>query len=67
MVRVDIIFAGEYYIASPTVTFTPQRPYVKVTPNEIHPDDKFSRNRLDPTQVGYYSKQGKVGMCNRLL
>ena len=34
-------------------------PYIKVTPNEIHPDNANSRNRNDPTQVGYYSKQGK--------
>lgn len=59
MVRVDILFPGEFYTTAPSITFSPQKPYVRVTPNEIHPDHPRSRNRDDPSQVGYYSKQGK--------
>jgi len=59
VVRVDILYSGEFYIVAPIVNFVPQKPYIMVTPNEIHPDSAKSRNRDDPTQVGYYSRQGK--------
>lgn len=59
VVRVDILFPGSFYSQAPTVQFTPQAPHVRVTPAELHPDHVRSRNRMDPAQVGYYSKQGK--------
>ncbi len=43
---------GEFYTVAPIVNFVPQKPYIKVTPNEIHPDSAKSRNRDDPTQAG---------------
>jgi hypothetical protein len=59
VVRIDILYPGEFYITAPVITFAPQKPYIKITPNELHPDHLRSMNRDDPTQVGYYTKQGK--------
>ena len=44
--RVDILYAGEFYVEVPVITFKPQKPYVKVTSNSLHPDFAGSRNRL---------------------
>lgn len=59
VVRVDILYPGAFYETAPTVNFSPQKPHVRVSPREHHPDHPKSRNRDDPSQVGYYSKQGK--------
>mmetsp|Transcript_2770 Transcript_2770/g.10043 ORF Transcript_2770/g.10043 Transcript_2770/m.10043 type:complete len:1382 (-) Transcript_2770:89-4234(-) len=59
VVRIDIVFAGAYYSTTPNIDIYPMKPIIKVTPNEVHPDYASSRNQNDPTQVGYYSKQGK--------
>jgi hypothetical protein len=53
---IEVTFAGAYYTEAPVVTIVPAKPFVRVTPMEINPTLLF---RDDPSQVGYYSKQGK--------
>ena len=59
VVRVDVLFGGEYYVTAPVVIFTPRKPHVRVVPNEANPKFNTSNGGLDPPQVGYYSRQGK--------
>ena len=59
VVRVDVLFGGEYYVTAPVVIFTPRKPHVRVVPNEANPKFNTSNGGLDRPQVGYYPRQGK--------
>lgn len=58
VVRVDVLFGGEWYASPPEVSFRPGRPYVRVVAEKVA-NASAAPWRTDPGRVGGYSKQGK--------
>ena len=61
VVRVDVLFGGEYYVTAPVVIFTPRKPHVRVVPNEANPKFNTSNGGLDPPRWGTTRDRGRAG------